>query len=106
MDLAVDSPSEVNAEERELRVWHWVDERSHKVGPGRRELVVLAPKGHDLQSSGGPGTTDRSCDRIGVQATTRDDIPGGDGVSRRLEHHALGAVAPRQDRRFEAGRAM
>ena len=84
----------MDAEERELRVRHRVDQAPHQVPPLRPEQIVLAPEGDDADVRRRPGEPGH---HVGVEARAVDEPARADLEARGRQREALGAVARGQD---------
>src|SRR3954447_9820282 len=92
-DVAGDLLREMDAEEREGRIWDRVDQASNEGASTRLQRVVPAPERHDLRGRRRAG---HASDAVGVEAGARDD---GAGRERARLGPELRGSAPRRDRK-------
>ena len=76
----------MDAEERECRVGHGVDEVADEPAGGVREVVVLPAEGHDPHVASGAGAL---CDAVGLEARAVDGVAGAHEARCGLQGHVV-----------------
>src|SRR5690606_10222412 len=87
----VDHAGEMDAQKRELRPWHGIDEVPDQGAGLRQYLVVLTPKRHDAQLRSGSA---QRCEAIRLQPAAVDDEASAEVAGRRRDTDALSPPLP------------